>query len=62
MIVVTGATGNVGRSLVRALAAAGKNVTAVSRRVSGGDVPEGVRHRQADLTAPEKPPGRLRRR
>ncbi|MEZ0070892.1 NAD(P)H-binding protein [Planotetraspora sp. GP83] len=53
MIVVTGATGNVGRSLVRALAAAGENVTAVSRQVSGADVPEGVRHRQADLTAPE---------
>lgn len=32
MIVVTGATGNVGRPLVRALMAAGEQVTAVSRR------------------------------
>ena len=32
MIVVTGATGNVGRPLVRALAAAGEDVTAVSRK------------------------------
>jgi uncharacterized protein YbjT (DUF2867 family) len=53
MIVVTGATGNVGRPLVQALAAAGEQVTAVSRGVSGVDVPEGVRHREADLAAPE---------
>ncbi|WP_155354145.1 NAD(P)H-binding protein [Acrocarpospora macrocephala] len=53
MIVVTGATGNVGRPLVQALAAAGEQVTAVSRGVSGGAVPEGVRHWQADLAAPE---------
>ncbi|WP_030915838.1 NAD(P)H-binding protein [Streptosporangium amethystogenes] len=53
MIVVTGATGNVGRPLVRALAAAGEQVTAVSRGVSGTAVPEGVRHRQVDLAATE---------
>ncbi|MGI8329711.1 NAD(P)H-binding protein [Actinomadura scrupuli] len=53
MIVVTGATGNVGRPLVTALAAAGERVLAVSRGVSGAAVPEGVRHRQADLAAPE---------
>jgi uncharacterized protein YbjT (DUF2867 family) len=53
MIVVTGATGNVGRPLVQALAAAGEQVTAVSRRVSDAAVPEGVRHRQADVTNPE---------
>ena len=53
MIVVTGATGNVGRPLVQALAAAGEQVTAVSRRVSDAAVPEGVRYRQADLTDPE---------
>ena len=52
MIVVTGATGNVGRPLVRALAAAGEHVTAVSRRVSALDVPAGVRHQQADLADP----------
>jgi len=53
MIVVTGATGNVGRPLVQALAAAGEEVTAVSRRVSDAAVPDGVRYRQADLTDPE---------
>ncbi|GGU73377.1 NmrA family transcriptional regulator [Streptomyces albospinus] len=53
MIVVTGATGNVGRSLVQALAVAGEKVTAVSRGVSGDAVPEGVLHRRADLTDPE---------
>lgn len=53
MIVVTGATGNVGRPLVRALAASGEKVTAVSRRVSEGDVPEGVQTLAADLTDPE---------
>jgi uncharacterized protein YbjT (DUF2867 family) len=53
MIVVTGATGNVGQPLVQALAAADEQVTAVSRRVSDAAVPRGVRHRQADLTDPE---------
>lgn len=52
MIVVTGATGNVGRPLVRALLAAGEEVTAVSRRISAGDVPTGVRPQAADLTDP----------
>ncbi|MFE1773140.1 SDR family oxidoreductase [Streptomyces sp. NPDC059008] len=53
MIVVTGATGNVGRPLVAALAAAGEEVTATSRRIAAQDVPEGVRHRRADLTDAE---------
>jgi uncharacterized protein YbjT (DUF2867 family) len=53
MIVVTGATGNVGQPLVEALAVAGEQVAAVSRRLSDADVPEGVRHRQADLAEPE---------
>ncbi|MFF2187053.1 NAD(P)H-binding protein [Streptomyces sp. NPDC058155] len=53
MIVVTGATGNVGRSLVRALAAAGERVTATSRGISDADVPEGVRQQRADLIDPE---------
>ncbi|WP_037320204.1 NAD(P)H-binding protein [Amycolatopsis orientalis] len=52
MIVVTGATGNVGRRLVETLAAAGEEVTAVSRRISAADVPEGVRTAQADLAEP----------
>ncbi|GAA2781503.1 NAD(P)H-binding protein [Kitasatospora sp. CM 4170] len=50
MIVVTGATGNVGRPLVQALAAAGEQVTAVSRRPSDASLPVGVRHHRADLT------------
>ncbi|MFI5896991.1 NAD(P)H-binding protein [Actinoplanes sp. NPDC051513] len=53
MIVVTGATGNVGRPLVQALAASGEQVTAVSRGVPDPAVPDNVRHRQADLTDPE---------
>ncbi|WP_327045598.1 NAD(P)H-binding protein [Microbispora sp. NBC_01189] len=52
MIVVTGATGNVGRVLVRLLAEAGEEVTAVARRVSAADVPEGVRTVAADLADP----------
>ncbi|QGZ49407.1 NAD(P)H-binding protein [Streptomyces sp. QHH-9511] len=50
MIVVTGATGNVGRPLVAALSAAGAQVTAVSRRPLPVDLPEGARHVQADLS------------
>ncbi|MFE0103667.1 SDR family oxidoreductase [Streptomyces sp. NPDC059009] len=50
MIVVTGATGNVGRPLTRALTEAGEQVTAVSR--SAVAVPEGVRHVVADLAEP----------
>ncbi|MFD7730017.1 NAD(P)H-binding protein [Kitasatospora phosalacinea] len=49
MIVVTGATGNVGRPLVSLLAGAGERVTAVSRRVPSGGLPEGVDHAVADL-------------
>ncbi|MFD0361065.1 NAD(P)H-binding protein [Nocardia sp. GCM10030253] len=52
MIVVTGATGNVGRTLVQTLAAAGEQVTAVSRGTEPA-LPDGVRHQQADLTQPE---------
>ncbi|MEU9293893.1 NAD(P)H-binding protein [Streptomyces sp. NPDC048266] len=48
MIVVTGATGNVGRPLVELLAAAGERVTAVSRGPAAG-LPAGVTHRQGDL-------------
>lgn len=51
MIVVTGATGNVGRPLVQALAGAGEQVTAVSRRVTKGA--GRVRFHQADLAEPE---------
>ena len=51
MIVVTGATGNVGAPLVAELAAAGERVTAVSRRPA--TLPPGVRHVPADLTDAE---------
>jgi uncharacterized protein YbjT (DUF2867 family) len=53
MIVVTGATGNVGRVLVRELAAAGERVTAVSRGEPAAPMPAGVRHVPADLADPE---------
>ncbi|NKY35089.1 NAD(P)H-binding protein [Nocardia speluncae] len=49
MIVVTGATGNIGRPLVQALAAAGAQVRAVSRTVAAADIPAGAEHRRADL-------------
>ncbi|GAA1665914.1 NAD(P)H-binding protein [Glycomyces endophyticus] len=51
MIVVTGATGNVGRPLVEALLAKGQEVTAVSR--GEAEFPPGVAHRTADLGEPE---------
>jgi len=51
MIVVTGATGNVGRPLVQALAEAGEPVTAVAR--TEGAAPEGVPFHRADLTDPQ---------
>ena len=50
MIVVTGATGNIGRPLTRAPAEAGQQVTAVSRHAAA--VPDGVRHLAADLAEP----------
>ncbi|MGP4087886.1 NAD(P)H-binding protein [Streptomyces sp. KR55] len=53
MIVVTGATGNVGRSLVRTLAAAGEPVTATSRRIADADLPQTVLRRPADLVDAE---------
>jgi len=53
MIVVTGATGNVGRPLVQTLATTGEQVTAVSRRVPDANTQDGVRYQQADLTNPE---------
>ncbi|GAA1274602.1 NAD(P)H-binding protein [Sphaerisporangium rubeum] len=53
MMVVTGATGNVGRPLVRALAEAGERVTAVSRGKAPVDLPHGARHVRADLAEPE---------
>jgi uncharacterized protein YbjT (DUF2867 family) len=54
MIVVTGATGNVGRPLVAALAEAREDVTAVSRGIAAADVPAGVRVHRADLSDPRE--------
>ncbi len=51
MIVVTGATGNVGRPLVAALRSAGAAVRAVSRSIEPEDVPAGVAIHRADLAA-----------
>jgi uncharacterized protein YbjT (DUF2867 family) len=53
MIVVTGATGNVGRPLAGLLASAGAPVTAVARRVTPADVPAGMRAVPADLADAE---------
>ncbi|BBH68536.1 NmrA family transcriptional regulator [Actinoplanes sp. OR16] len=53
MFVVTGATGNVGRTLSAILAASGAPVTAVSRGRRPIAVPDGVRHHRADLTSPD---------
>jgi uncharacterized protein YbjT (DUF2867 family) len=50
MIVVTGATGNVGLPLTRALTEAGEQVTAVSRHAAAA--PDGGRHLVADLAEP----------
>ncbi|MEO3850224.1 NAD(P)H-binding protein [Streptomyces sp. B8F3] len=53
MIVVTGATGNVGRPLVQAMVQAGQEVTAVSRGVTPVDLPAGAGHVRGDLAAAE---------
>ncbi|WP_433575428.1 NAD(P)H-binding protein [Nocardia brasiliensis] len=53
MIVVTGATGNIGAHLVQALADAGENVTAVSRGNRPIEWPSDVRSMRADLADPD---------
>ena len=54
MIVVTGATGNVGRELVAQLAAAGEPVRAIVRRTGGGaSLPPAAETLVADLNRPE---------
>ncbi|MFC9266390.1 SDR family oxidoreductase [Streptomyces zhihengii] len=49
MIVVTGATGNIGRTLVSLLAEAGEDVVAVSRRAEVEGLPSQVRPFRADV-------------
>lgn len=53
MIVVTGATGNVGGELVAALAARDQQVRAVVRRPQGATLPAGVEVVRGDLELPE---------
>ena len=52
MIVVTGATGNVGAEVVRALAAAGHPVRALTRDPAAARLPDGVTATAGDLNAP----------
>lgn len=52
-ILVTGATGTVGRQIVTELAAAGRPVRALTRRPESADLPAGVEVVRGDLTAPE---------
>lgn len=52
MIAVTGATGNVGRELIRILDEAGEAMTTISRGEAQG-VPAGSRHVRADLADPD---------
>src|SRR6478672_2983648 len=53
MILVTGATGNVGSELVRALAGAGQPVQALTRDDSPKEFPPGVLQAVGDLNKPE---------
>ena len=53
MILVTGATGNVGGELVRALAGAGQPVRALIRAGREQDFPPGVQPVTGDLNQPE---------
>ncbi|MEU1479805.1 NAD(P)H-binding protein [Streptomyces sp. NPDC005760] len=53
MFLVTGATGNVGAGLVRALAESGERVRAVSRSGRGDGLPAGVEAVAGDLNRPE---------
>lgn len=52
MILVTGATGNVGRCVARRLAQAGERVRAVARDPSAAGFPAGVQACAGDLSAP----------
>ncbi|MEV6067460.1 NAD(P)H-binding protein [Nocardia sp. NPDC052001] len=53
MIVVTGATGNVGADVVAALADGEEPVRALVRDPKRADLPAGIESRAADLTAPD---------
>ncbi|GGK39334.1 SDR family oxidoreductase [Nocardia camponoti] len=49
MIIVTGATGNIGSALITSLAESGEDVRAVSRGARPVELPAGVDHAVADL-------------
>lgn len=53
MIVITGATGNIGRPLVERLAQDGEQVTAVSRRQGDREPQPGIVEHRADLADPQ---------
>ncbi|MFI7635876.1 NAD(P)H-binding protein [Nonomuraea sp. NPDC049400] len=59
MILVTGATGNVGSEVVRALAAAGEPVRALVRKPDTIPLPDGVEAVTGDLNRPESMTGAL---
>src|SRR4030095_15760011 len=52
-ILVTGATGNVGRQVVRQLASAGAHFRAMTRNPDAADLPPQVEVVRGDLTVPE---------
>src|SRR5437867_12581862 len=52
-ILVTGASGNIGREVVAQLCAADLPVRALSRNPQSGNLPQGVEVVRGDLTAPE---------
>lgn len=60
MILVTGATGNVGRQVVERLLAEGAAVRAMTRRPDEAGLPDGVEVVRGDLTEPETLPAALR--
>lgn len=53
MILVTGATGTVGRHVVAQLIAAGQSVRALTRNPATANLPDGVQVVSGDLTAPD---------
>lgn len=55
MIVVVGATGNIGRALVRQLAAEGRAVRGLTRDPSRAGLPDGVEPVRADFSRPAGP-------
>ena len=60
MILVTGATGNVGRQVVEQLVGAGEKVRAISRNPERAGLPDGVEVVHGDLSRPETLPAALR--